>query len=72
MKTPLSSPEVKTMLCYYDTRNPYEVVSHYTDEEIQEEGFIEKSKENCYCENCFNGRTRLAEYIIENCFKNEK
>ena len=34
MKTPLSLSEVKTMLCYYDTRNPYEVVSHYTDEEI--------------------------------------
>ena len=34
MKTPLSLSEVKTMLCYYDTRNPYGVVSHYTDEEI--------------------------------------
>ena len=72
MKTKLSLSEVRTMLCYYDTRNPSGAVSYYSEEEIQEEGLTEKAKENCYCDNCFSGKTRLAEYIIENCIINEK
>jgi hypothetical protein len=39
-------------LCDYDKRNPL-----YDSEN-------EKSKGDCYCDNCFYGRTKLAEIIL--------
>lgn len=44
--------EVKQNLCHYDSRNP----NHDLDSE-------DKSSP-CWCDNCFNGRTRLAEQIL--------
>jgi hypothetical protein len=47
--------EVKENLCYYDKRNP--------DNVVDEEWGITKN-EDCYCDNCFYGRDELAKEII--------
>ena len=49
----MTKDEVLSSLCYYDPRNPdYDA----------ENG--EKVKD-CACDNCFYGRTKLAEHILE-------
>jgi hypothetical protein len=57
--------DVANNLCNYDTRNLDGVITYLTEEEIKEEGLTAKAKENCACDNCFYGRTPLAEYIIK-------
>ena len=57
--------DVAINLCNYDTRNPEGVISYLTEEEIKEEGLTTKAKDDCACDNCFYGRTKLAEYIIK-------
>ena len=57
--------EISSNLCNYDTRNPEGVVTYLTEEEIKEEELTSKSKDNCKCDNCFYGRTKLAEYILK-------
>jgi len=56
--------DVYTKLCAYDTRNP-------ECQEMIESGLYDdflpltnKSKANCYCDNCFHGRTLLAEEVL--------
>jgi hypothetical protein len=46
-------------LCYYDKRNPDCTID---DEEIAERKTI---KIKCSCDNCFYGRTELAEEILK-------
>jgi len=41
-------------LCYYDKRNPYFID---IEDNIKEQP--------CYCDNCFYGRTQLAEEILK-------
>ena len=48
-------------LCYYDKRNPDCTAD---DDEIEYNKYY-TSKKGCCCDNCFYGRTKLAEYIIE-------
>lgn len=50
--------EVKESLCFNDLRNPYAVVDKETAKEIAERG------DDCYCDNCFRGKTALAEEIL--------
>jgi len=57
--------EIASNLCNYDTRNPDGVITYLTKEEIEEEGLTTKSKDDCHCDNCFYGRTELAEYILK-------
>jgi hypothetical protein len=47
--------EIKSNLCYYDERNPYNNLQW--DEKMP--------TKDCYCDNCFYGRTKLAEYILK-------
>lgn len=42
--------QIKEKLCYNDERNPY-----YLNGE---------PSNNCFCDNCFYGRTQLAEEIL--------
>lgn len=56
---------IYSKLCNYDTRNPDGVISYLTKEEIEEEGWTDKAKEDCACDNCFYGRSKLAEHIIK-------
>lgn len=57
--------EIAEKLCYYDTRNPNGVKSYMTKKEIKELGYTATSRQHCSCDNCFYGRTKLAEYIIK-------
>jgi hypothetical protein len=57
--------KVETRLCTYDIRNPDGAITWATEEEIKEEQLFIKSHERCSCDNCFYGRTPLAELILE-------
>ena len=50
-------------LCYYDSRNPDNILQ-YSD---HTEEYYTVFKNNCTCDNCFYGRTKLANYIVDNC-----
>jgi hypothetical protein len=47
----MTHTEILTKLCAYDKRNP----NHIQDER----------QTNCSCDNCFYGRTRLAEQLLK-------
>jgi hypothetical protein len=61
----MKNAEIREKLCYYDTRNPVGVRCDMTEEEIKTEGYTAAPKKQCYCDNCFSGRTELALYILE-------
>jgi hypothetical protein len=61
--------EILESLCYYDKRNPDCTAN---DEDIEEHNdWINKESKKrgywvgCSCDNCFYGRTKLAEYILK-------
>lgn len=54
--------EILSGLCCYDERNPDRVI----DDEAIKDYKESISKGKCYCDNCFYGRTKLAEQIIKN------
>lgn len=56
----MKKEEILSNLCYYDKRNPEHTMFDLTDEEL-----VEARKKDCYCDNCFYGRHKLAEYILE-------
>lgn len=49
--------ELYENLCRYDTRNPYYDAEYDSD-------FVARS-DNCYCDNCFYGRDKLAMSTID-------
>lgn len=49
----MTSTEILSNLCAYDARNPLKIAG------------TKKHHGPCYCDNCFYGRTRMAEYILE-------
>lgn len=55
--------EIKERLCAYDVRNP-NLIPFFNDEKIQA---YKKNKEQgkCHCDNCFYGRTKLAEELLK-------
>lgn len=57
----MTEKEVLSNLCYYDERNPDNVLNDIED--VEE--FLEAKKKDvaCFCNNCFNGRTILANEI---------
>lgn len=56
--------EVKSKLCSYDLRNPDGVTELMDEQEIKEEGYGNHSKKDCLCDNCFYGRTEIAEELL--------
>ena len=51
--------EIKEKLCTYDKRNPdYEYLFSDNDNEVPE------PRKDCYCDNCFYGRDKLALEIL--------
>lgn len=57
--------EIKLKLCVYDRRNPdFDMTEEngYDKEEIDATGNF--SQEDCACDNCFYGRTKLAEELL--------
>jgi hypothetical protein len=53
----MNEQEIFQNLCSYDKRNP-SFAELFGDEEQ------DQNKENCYCDNCFYGRDRLANKIL--------
>lgn len=54
---------VLSSLCYYDKRNPDCV---FDDDEIAEyKALLIKNKIQCGCDNCFYGRTELANELLK-------
>lgn len=52
----MTKTEILSKLCYYDKRNPdYDADS---DQEIRDKG-------ECFCDDCFYGRSKLANEILE-------
>ena len=65
-KQNMTKEEIKEELCYYDTRNPDNVAIYgMTEQEIKENGYGEHKKEDCFCDNCYYGRTKLAEELLK-------
>jgi hypothetical protein len=58
----MTKEQILENLCYYDVRNPNCTMD---PEEIDDhEQKIVKEK-GCYCDNCFYGRTKLAEELLK-------
>lgn len=53
--------DIASNLCYYDKRNP----DNNLDIMDLDDNEIEAAKKDCYCDNCFYGRTKLALYILK-------
>jgi len=60
---------IKSRLCYYDIRNPD---CNLSEDELKEHNeMIDRNNKRkritvrCCCDNCFYGRTVLAEYILK-------
>ena len=51
----LTIEQVSFKLCYYDKRNPESI----------ERGSPLRKNQSCYCDNCFYGRTPLAEELLK-------
>jgi len=65
----MTKEEILQSLCYYDKRNPDCTAD---DEEIQDHKtqLLKASKKlgynkGCSCDNCFYGRTKLAEELLK-------
>jgi len=58
--------KIKESLCYYDTRNPdNDAISGMSEQEIEEKGYGEYRKVSCSCDNCFYGRSEMAEELLK-------
>ena len=62
----MTQEEILDNLCYYDSRNPSRknFLDMYGLEDEQDKTFEHHLDDKCYCDNCFHGRTQLAEYIL--------
>lgn len=49
--------EIRSKLCYQDQRNPY---YYEYDDDKEEENTL-----TCMCSNCVNGKSDLANYILQ-------
>ena len=70
IKKMINKDTVYSYLCYYDMRNPVGIMN-----DIQpDDPYIYQLKKGseCSCDNCFYGRTKLAEYTISLLKEREK
>lgn len=61
----MTREEILTKLCYYDLRNPNGVIDDMSEEELKEYNYGNYTQKDCYCDNCFYGRTKLAEELLK-------
>jgi hypothetical protein len=59
----MEEKEILENLCYYDKRNPDSTID---DEDIEayQKSLLKKNK-TCSCDNCFYGRTKLANELLK-------
>lgn len=61
----MTQEEILSNLCYYDSRNPDGVLSDVDEDgQVNTMDYVSGGDGSCYCDNCFYGRTKLAEYIL--------
>lgn len=61
----MKKEKILEQLCYYDRRNPDFNIKEeygYSKEEVEATGNF--SKQDCSCDNCFYGRSILANIIL--------
>lgn len=58
----MEAHEIKKNLCIYDERNPYFC---FDEEEVQDHNDAVKLNGRCFCDNCFYGRTILANELLK-------
>lgn len=51
--------DVYSKLCYYDKRNPDNIIDEF------DEDCPPQANNKCFCDNCFYGRTKVANTILE-------
>jgi hypothetical protein len=55
-----------TKLCFYDRRNPdFQIKEEYGWDKEEVEATGNHSREYCACDNCFYGRSKLTEQLIQ-------
>ncbi len=63
----MTTEEILKDLCYYDELNPegafVNETDTYTIEELKERS-LRQNDGACYCDNCFYGRTKLANELL--------
>lgn len=57
--------EILERLCTYDLRNPEGIISFYLDQEDIDEEIKYPERINCGCDNCYYGRTLLANELLK-------
>jgi len=65
----MTKEEISQHLCYYDKRNP-ECTCDDSGIKLHEDRLKKESKKRgykveCSCDNCFYGRTKLAEELLK-------
>lgn len=59
----MTEQEILSELCYYDKRNPDCTADDEAIEDYNKR--LLKRGNTCSCDNCFYGRTKMAEYILD-------
>lgn len=58
--------EIKSNLCYYDRRNPeFSIIEEYGYDKEEIDATGDFPRKDCYCDNCFKGKTPLAEELLK-------
>lgn len=58
----MSITEIYESLCHYDKRNPS---GTQDDDEVADHKQSLLKDKRCFCDNCFYGRTKLAEELLK-------
>lgn len=53
----MNQDEILLNLCWYDSRNP-DYIEPFDDDDLRQ------PRDNCFCDNCFYGRDKLALEIL--------
>jgi hypothetical protein len=59
----MTKKEIEDNLCYYETEGPSLVADGTMDQEDLDKKL--KNPDNCYCDNCYYGRTKLAKELLK-------
>lgn len=61
----MTTEQILSNLCLYDERNPDGLKSYMDEDDYKYLQAARKNRKDCFCDNCFYGRTVMAEYILE-------
>jgi hypothetical protein len=61
----MTENEIKENLCYYDLRNPDGINMYNFLDDDEKSNYGNYARKNCNCDNCFYGRTKLAQELLK-------